>query len=79
MTSCTVCGCATAVIFRKHSDYCQFCWDSLQHELMIRRRAIRDFGEYHKDNRGPRFNAVFYTGEYTLSYGLYLPRTDEEA
>jgi hypothetical protein len=75
---CTVCG-VPAVISRKYSDMCQFCWDCLRHELMIRLNAIRDFGAYHKDNRGPNFFAIYWTGKWTLGYGLYVPTSPREA
>jgi hypothetical protein len=75
---CVACG-EPAIIKRSVSDMCQFCWDCLSHELKIRLDAIRDFGQYHHGNCGPNFFCVYYTGEYTLGRGLYLPRTAEEA
>ena len=76
--TCTVCG-EPAVVSRKYDSMCQFCWDCLRHELMIRLNAIRDFGQYHMDNRGPNFFAVFWTGDHTLGWGLYVPTSPMEA
>jgi hypothetical protein len=75
---CTVCG-APAVVRRRYSDMCRFHHDCLQHELMICLRAIKQFGEHHKDNRGPNFFAIFWTGEYTLGYGPYVSVSPREA
>jgi hypothetical protein len=61
---------------------------------MIILSAIRDFGQYHKDNCGPNFGCTFYgwlkgdkehgpqyagPGYSTLGYGLYLSQTPKEA
>src|ERR1017187_2199855 len=76
--TCTVCG-EPAVISRRYSDMCQSCWDSLCHEHMIMVNSVRDFGPHHKDNHGPNFFAVYYTGEHTLGCGIYVPREPREA
>ena len=76
--TCTVCG-EPAVVSHRYEDLCQFCWDCLQHELMIVVNSVRDFGPHHKDNHGSNFFAVFYTGEHTLGYPLRLPREPKDA
>lgn len=76
---CTVCGDGLAVIVHRNSDMCQFCWDYLSRLLNKRSEAIRMFGQYHRENRGPRHLAIFWTGEHTLGYGLYVPETPEAA
>jgi hypothetical protein len=72
---CTNCGDLDVVIIRSCSELCQFCLDCLRHELKISTDAVRDFGSY----AGPKFFAIYYTGEHTLGYPLYLPRTPQEA
>jgi hypothetical protein len=78
MKICVACE-ESSVIDKKYENFCRFHWDCLQHELMIRLRAVAEFGQYHKDNRGPNFLAIYYTGENTLGFGLYLPRTPLQA
>ena len=46
---------------------------------MIRLNAIKEHGQYHKDNRGPNFFAIFWTGEYTFGCGLYVSTSPREA
>lgn len=75
---CTFCG-EAGTIQGRYSDACQFCWDCLHHELKLTLDAIRDFGQYHHGNRGPRFYAIYWTGTVTLGYGLYLPHFPHEA
>lgn len=76
---CTACGCQGAVKSRKHDDWCQFCWDCLQHELRIVLDSIRDLGQYNKFNRGPGYFAIYYTGDHTLGLGFWLATTPAEA
>lgn len=77
---CTGCGDAEAVIQRRYTSLCQFCFDRLRHELMIRTRAIREHGRYARDNRTGNFGVTFARADgRTLSMCLYISTTPAEA
>lgn len=69
MNKCTGCGNATATIEKLYCELCPSCWDVLVREL----QACR------VNHQGPRFLAIFYTGESTLGYGLYISETPRGA
>lgn len=86
---CMTCG-EPAIHSRLYEDFCQFHWDCLRHELMIRMDTIRDFGPYGKSN-GPTYGLTFYGLTHgnpargmkpkmsTIGMGLYVSRTPQEA
>ena len=89
---CAACG-EPATVSRKYEDFCQFHWESLQHEIQIQRDAIRDLGPYNKFV-GPTFGVTYYgwlkgdkehgpqyagPGFSTLGFGLHLSRTPQQA
>ena len=93
MATCYVCG-DPATVVKRYEDFCQFHWDCLQHERMIVLRAIAQFGQYCRDNRGPRFGTTYYgylhsekehgpqytgAGNTTHGGGLLLAYTPKEA